>query len=285
MIDVGDFLGRGGTSDIYRLGNDAVIKIPRAGVPPHWAAFEAELTASVHSTGLPVPKARDLIRLDGRDCVVLDYIDGPSMWDLMSASRRSVPQLARQMAAIQDDIATTPAPPTVPKLTERLATKINELAAIPVTERKTAIALLDELPKSNMLYHGDLHPGNILMTGSGPVIIDWFDTAAGSPLADAVRSSLLTRPSPSPHLIAPHLPGAGAELLRELNTAFVDASSPILDSDPCHVAAWEAIQALARLAENAELDDTELRLVWTPRGRHPAALATKIERQQADAAY
>ncbi|NJD59100.1 MAG: hypothetical protein FIA98_06850 [Anaerolineae bacterium] len=47
------------------------------------------------------------------------------------------------------------------------------------------------MPEENQLCHGDFHPGNILLTRRGPVIIDWIDASRGSPLMDVARSSLL----------------------------------------------------------------------------------------------
>ena len=44
---------------------------------------------------------------------------------------------------------------------------------------------------SECLCHGDFHPLNILFDGSKYWIIDWVDTTAGSPLADACRTYLI----------------------------------------------------------------------------------------------
>jgi aminoglycoside phosphotransferase (APT) family kinase protein len=41
------------------------------------------------------------------------------------------------------------------------------------------------------LCHGDFHPGNILMTQQGEVVIDWIDSALGNPLADLARTTII----------------------------------------------------------------------------------------------
>ncbi|HLF73012.1 MAG TPA: aminoglycoside phosphotransferase family protein [Anaerolineales bacterium] len=43
---------------------------------------------------------------------------------------------------------------------------------------------LEPLPDGDRLCHGDFHPANIILTGRGPVIIDWMDATRGHPLAD-----------------------------------------------------------------------------------------------------
>lgn len=265
MVEVGVFLASGGTSDIYRLGNDAVVKIPRIGVPAHWAKLEAELTAAVHGTGLPVPFTRDITRIDDRDCVVLDYVVGPSMWEQMREDVASVVPLARLLASIQIDIRATVAPAGFPDLHDRLLAKINDVPDVTATERADAAAMLEDLPRERTLYHGDLHPGNVLMTLDGPVVIDWFDAAAGSATADMVRTSLLIRPSDDPAAVTPHLPGATARFLRLAHETYLANTLGDVNADPVELAGWQALQALARRSERAQHDDSELRDLWNER--------------------
>ena len=76
MITVGRFVAAGRTSDVYTYGEGSVVKIPRPGVPGHWASLEARHTAAVHRLGLPVPEMRGVIEIDGRDAVVFERVDG-----------------------------------------------------------------------------------------------------------------------------------------------------------------------------------------------------------------
>lgn len=265
MVDVGVFLASGGTSDIYRLGNDAVVKVPRTGVPAHWAKLEADLTAAVHETGLPVPSARDVTRINDRDCVVLDYVEGSSMWEQMMEDASSVVPLARLLASIQIDIRATIAPAGIPDLHDRLLAKISDVPDVSANERADALAMLEQLPRERMLYHGDLHPGNILMAADGPFVIDWFDTAAGSAVADVVRTSLLIRPSGDPAAVTPHLPGATARALRLAHETYLANTLGDMNADPGELACWEALQALARRSEGAQQDESGLRDLWDGR--------------------
>jgi thiamine kinase-like enzyme len=49
------------------------------------------------------------------------------------------------------------------------------------------------LGEGTSLVHLDLHPGNVLLTASGPVVIDWPNAGRGSGLADVA----CTRGDPS----------------------------------------------------------------------------------------
>jgi aminoglycoside phosphotransferase (APT) family kinase protein len=44
---------------------------------------------------------------------------------------------------------------------------------------------LHEIPfEDAMLLHRDLHPGNVILSPGGPVVIDWTNAAAGDPAVD-----------------------------------------------------------------------------------------------------
>jgi hypothetical protein len=63
--------------------------------------------------------------------------------------------------------------------------------SLPDDLRQRALSALDKLPDGRSLCHGDFHPGNVLLTAQGPIIIDWMTAKAGSPWADVARTSLL----------------------------------------------------------------------------------------------
>jgi thiamine kinase-like enzyme len=57
--------------------------------------------------------------------------------------------------------------------------------------RTKTLALLDTLPDDQRLCHGDYHPGNVILTEAGPIVIDWMTARAGSPWMDVARTSLI----------------------------------------------------------------------------------------------
>lgn len=130
------------------------------------------------------------------------------------------------------------------------------------------------------MLHGDLHPANVLMSSTGPVVIDWFDASVGHPVADVVRSSLLIRPLEGLDG-RPHLPGAVPELLSELHDSYVSAMSDVLNRSFPDLGLWEAVVAASRLAEDAEADESPLVELW--RDRHagrPSQITASLSVQE-----
>ncbi len=265
MASLGRLVAAGRTSDVYEFGVGAVVKVPRPQVPDHWASLEAEYTAAVRTSDVPAPSVLDLIEIEGRHAVVFERIDGRSMWEHMLDDPDRIPEFAALLAETHRRIFAAGPPDALDGLIDRMQRKLAEVEQISADERTEACALAATLPTGAALLHGDLHPGNVLMTDDGPVAIDWFDASIGHPVGDIVRSSLLMRPC-GDRGDPLHLPGAGPQMLTALHLAYVGAMADQLDIEPRVLAAWEALVAASRLSEGAQSDEPALVGMW--RSRH-----------------
>ncbi|MEM7338086.1 MAG: aminoglycoside phosphotransferase family protein [Actinomycetota bacterium] len=269
-MKLGSLVGVGRTADVYAYGDDSVVKVLRADIPRHWAALEAQFTAAVHARGLPTPEVRDLTEIDGRPAVVFERIDGPSMWNEMAQSDASAAALAKVLGRMHAELQAELAPAELPALAERVAEKTSVAGALNSAERTEAGAIARRLETAPALCHGDLHPGNVLMSSRGPIMIDWYDAAAGPWIADVVRTSLLVRPllsNDNPH----HLPGASQEQLAVVHRHYLEQVLTGHRVHPDLVRAWEAVLAAGRLAEKAEPDDAPLIALWRNRDEPDAS--------------
>jgi len=70
----------------------------------------------------------------------------------------------------------------------------------------------------NRLLHLDLHPGNVMLTARGPVVIDWTNARAGAPGADVAMAYLIMASSDvdsAPWWLRPGVRTARVVLLRQ----------------------------------------------------------------------
>jgi hypothetical protein len=79
----------------------------------------------------------------------------------------------------------------LPSQRHELEMNIRRAEALPADLRAKILAALESLPDRDRLCHGDFHPGNILITAQGEIIIDWIHAARGNPLADLARTTNL----------------------------------------------------------------------------------------------
>lgn len=292
MSGLGRLVASGRTSEVFAWGADAVVKIPRPGVPPHWARVEAAIASAVHQAGLPCPEVRGLVEIDDREAIAFERIDGPSLWDLIVADPASLDDRVAMLVDLQQTIHRVDPPLAVPKLAARLGSKILAADGLGEIEREEASAIMATLPPGDTLCHGDLHPANVLISDTGPVAIDWFDAVIGPPTADIARTSLLIRPLSTGRPL-PHLPGATVCLLERLHECYVTRAVHSLSAAANGAAgrpqmvdellAWERVQAAGRLAEHTTIDRADLLTLWRSDGRDRAsALANTMAGSASD---
>jgi aminoglycoside phosphotransferase (APT) family kinase protein len=148
---LGPKLAEGRDSEIFEHGPGRVLRVTRDG---RSLVGEAEIMRYARSHGYPVPEVFDA----GDGFLVMERLDGPTLID------HALPFRLRRAGAVLADLHqrlhAIPAPPGI------------RVAPIP----------------GDRLVHRDLHPLNVLMTGDGPVVIDWSNASAGDPAFDVADS-------------------------------------------------------------------------------------------------
>jgi aminoglycoside phosphotransferase (APT) family kinase protein len=122
---------------------------------------EATIMRYVARHGFPVPRVEE-ISADGSE-LVMERIDGPTMFAVLA--RR--PWLLRRNAAV-------------------LAALHARLHAIPAPEWLDTI-----VGGGDSVIHLDLHPLNVIVSSHGPVLVDWTNSARGAGPADVAITWLL----------------------------------------------------------------------------------------------
>jgi uncharacterized protein (TIGR02172 family) len=185
-------VGRGYTAEVYAWGPGWVLKLFHPGSDRERAEREYRVTRAVHATGLPAPAAHDLVEVAGRWGVVFDRVEGPSLFDHVRARPWRLTWAVRVLSELHTQIHRCPAPPGLPTQRAWVAGRI-AAADVPAAVREAALRRLAALPDGAAVCHGDFHPGNILVTSRGPVVIDWGRVTRGHPLGDVACTAWLIR--------------------------------------------------------------------------------------------
>jgi aminoglycoside phosphotransferase (APT) family kinase protein len=243
---------------VHAYGRGAVVKVPKPATPASWIRAEAEYVEAVRAVGAPAPALLGMERIFGRPASVWERVDGPSLWqEVVERPDRSA-AIGRSLAEVQLALFELVPPVTLPDQRDRLTSKIHWSAANLDASLGAAFDLLPARTGTPRLCHGDLHPSNVIVTTDGPVLVDWFDASRGDRVADVARSSLTLLPhgatTPS------HLPGSDPGTLAVLTQAYLSRLQESLDISPGLLSRWQAINAVARLAEGVSPEP--LREVW-----------------------
>ncbi|MCI0543023.1 MAG: phosphotransferase [Actinobacteria bacterium] len=151
---------------------------------PADTAREAEIMRHAAAFGFPVPEVYEVTPAE----MVMTRLHGPTMREAMVAD-----------------------PSSIGTHTTTLIELHHRLAEIPGPAWLTAV-----IEPGVALVHLDLHPGNVVLTDEGPVVIDWTDAGRGPIGADPALVWLLTQ------VVDVEATGGSRPLSRETLTRFAD---------------------------------------------------------------
>jgi tRNA A-37 threonylcarbamoyl transferase component Bud32 len=197
-VPTGSLLDRGFTSDVHFWGPGRVLKLFHQGTPRSKAENEFSVTQAVQSMGLPVPAVYEVVEVDGRPGIVMQRVSGVSLFHRVQARPWLLRSAVRELARLHARINSCPAPPILPAQRETIAAKVASASHLTGEEKQAVLNCLNDLPDGAALCHGDFHPGNILVTEKGPVIIDWDAATRGQPAGDAAYTLLLIQKASLP---------------------------------------------------------------------------------------
>jgi aminoglycoside phosphotransferase (APT) family kinase protein len=192
----GPLIGAGRAADVYALGERWVLRRYRNGES---SEREAAVMAYLAGAGFPVPRVHDA---SGPD-LVLERLGGRDMLADLSARPWLARRHARTLAGLHDQLHAITAPPS----------------------------LRAPFGPGGRVLHLDLHPGNVMLTPAGPVVIDWSNVAAGPAAADVAMAWLIIATSEvdaPPLLLRPAISSVRAVLLRRFRALVRDDPGPEL---------------------------------------------------------
>jgi len=190
-IPLGDPIAHGRTADIYTWQDGQVLKLFHNWFDLESIQKEAHIACAVQAIGLPVPRVGKIIQLNGRNGLIYERINGHSMLEALQKKPWRFLHYAQCQAALQAQMHSKVPDIQLPPQKQRLENKIRSANALPAHIRSAILSALNTLPEGDRICHGDFHPGNILLTSHGVVIIDWIDATTGNPMADVARSSII----------------------------------------------------------------------------------------------
>ncbi len=174
---------------IYRDGDYAVKQFD-ANYSTSDVLNEALNQARVEETGLPIPKLVEVRKKDEKWEIVMDYIPGKTMKQLLEEDPSREDEILDRFVDIQLSIHATVAPAALNKLKDKMQRKISE-TTLDATTRYELHTRLESMPKHKKVCHGDLGLGDVIITPEGKYyIIDWAHATQGNASADAARTFL-----------------------------------------------------------------------------------------------
>ena len=158
MSRFGEVIAKGRDTEIVDHGPGLVLRRPMV---PRSMAQEAAVMGWVHGQGYPCPAPVEL----ADDGLVMARLDGVSMLDDLVGHPHRLRRHATLLADLHGWLHRLHPPDD--------------------------LGLPTFFGPGPSLLHGDLHPGNVLLTADGPMVIDWTNASIGPAGADVAVTWLL----------------------------------------------------------------------------------------------
>lgn len=236
-------LATGAQSDIY-LWEGKVVKIFHDNVWENEAEWEASLQRLANKAGLPVPALYEVTHTRGRQALVMEYIQGPTLAQAIEADREQPDPYVRLLVDAQVEIQQKRAD-GFPRLRQTQKQSITYSTALPDYTKNRLLKLLDTLPDESHLCHGKLHPSNLIVTKKGLYVLDWVNARAGTRAADAFRTYMLLSLN-----------------RREMAERYLDRYCAVSGVERADVLRWAPIVAGVRLSESPSDMEKKRLLDW-----------------------
>jgi tRNA A-37 threonylcarbamoyl transferase component Bud32 len=149
MSEQGALIASGRAADVFAYGDGLVLRKYRT---PHDCLYEAAVMQYVRSHGFPVP---EVVEVAGPQ-IVMERIVGATMLDDFARHPWRLFRHAETLAQLHRRLHAIPPPPW----------------------------LMPKLGGGKAIVHLDLHPLNVIVTGNGPVVIDWTNAGCSAPEAE-----------------------------------------------------------------------------------------------------
>ncbi len=155
----GPLIAEGRSATVHDLGDGWVLR--RCRDPAADVGTEAAALRLAGRSGVPVPAVR---RAEGPD-LELEHVRGPSLLSSLLGEPSAAASCGRLLADLHRLLDGVPAP--------------------------AGCGLPMPTGRPGRLLHGDLHPGNVLLSDRGPVIVDWTDAGSGPSAHDTATTWLV----------------------------------------------------------------------------------------------
>lgn len=186
---LGNPIAMGNTAKIH-LYNNKIIKLFNDVLPDTESVYEANKQRFAYSCGLSVPNVLEVTKINGKQAIIMEYVEGKTLGDLLSENKENLGYYMNLFVDSQRKIHLVMADSLEP-MVKKLQRQIKSALILDQRYKTHLLKKLEAMTFENRLCHGDFHPFNLIVSGNHVTTIDWVDSSAGDIRADVYRTYLL----------------------------------------------------------------------------------------------
>ncbi|MBR1846431.1 MAG: phosphotransferase [Bacilli bacterium] len=183
-VDGCPIIGEGFTATVYRLDADTIVKVFKTARSMDKIQAEIDAAKQAFIYGIPTAISYDVVKVGEFYGVVFEMLDCASLRDLIVAHPDKFDEYKKMYADLSYKITHTDASGSglgecKPPMLEKLSVLSSALTP---EEYQRFMAMVEAIPDTGTLTHGDFHIKNILVQNGEPVLIDMDAVSLGNPI-------------------------------------------------------------------------------------------------------
>lgn len=176
-------IGEGFYGVVYRINNETIVKVYKKGNSIDSVKKEVELARKAFVLGIPTAIPYDIVRVGDLYGSVFELINSSSLQKLI-IDGADIDKLAKESVEVLKKIHSTKLEEG--ELPSRRIEKIKWAKDccefLPENTGKKLVDLLEKLPETNTMLHGDFHIKNIMKQNDEIILIDMDTISVGHPI-------------------------------------------------------------------------------------------------------
>ncbi|MBO4373794.1 MAG: HD domain-containing protein [Lachnospiraceae bacterium] len=182
-----ELLGRGAKGDVYRYNDELVVKVFNEKNTYHDVEMEIAKSRKAFVLGVPTAISFGIVSVGDRYGAMFEMVNSDTLSRHIARAPGQVGSYARIMADVAHSIHEIKAAKDdgFPPASERIRDYISGGVALEdAVLGEKCMKLIDSLPETDTLIHGDFHTGNVFLQNGEPLIIDMDRVSVGHPIAE-----------------------------------------------------------------------------------------------------
>ena len=178
-----ELIGEGANGKVYRIANDLIIKVYKDASSLDDIKRERELSRTAFVLGIPTAIPFDVVKVGDTYGSVFEMINAKSLAELLRSDVSQVDYVAEKTVSLAKTLHMTKVPDNIAPQSDTAREWLREAqGAFDEAHFAKLKALIEAIPETGTMLHGDLHIKNIMQQDDEAILIDMDTLCSGHPI-------------------------------------------------------------------------------------------------------
>ena len=184
-----EIISQGASGSVYRLDTDTIIKVFMPGEKLSVVQQERNTAQKAFLKGIPTAISYDVVKVGDSYGILYEMLKAQSLANILTEHPDRIEEYVNDYVDLLRLLHSTPGGAGSFTSMKDIYHEAIDYSAKYLDDKdvRKCKALIDSIPDRDTLVHGDLHPGNIMVTDAGMMLIDLSRMGMGHPVFDLLE--------------------------------------------------------------------------------------------------